>query len=264
MMSQQLTDKWKTEIDQWVMTFDVHTHTTFSHGTGSIEDNVKAAIGKGLSRIGIADHGPGHVSYGIKRSAVSEMRREILRLREVYPQIEILLGVEANIMNKSGHLDVTAAEFPQYDYVLAGYHYGVFGEQPPRACLIHGANLLREHTGLSPKLIRRWNTEMTVQALYENKITALTHPGDKGEFDIAEIAKACAQQGTWMEISTWHKDLTVETIGIAAKEDVQFIVSSDAHAPETVGRFEGGLARAMEAGLELSRIVNIQKKAEKK
>ena len=47
------------------MTFDFHTHTTYSHGKGSIEDNVKEAIKKGLKAIAITDHGPGHLTYGL-------------------------------------------------------------------------------------------------------------------------------------------------------------------------------------------------------
>ncbi|MDQ9891104.1 hypothetical protein RFZ55_01895, partial [Acinetobacter baumannii] len=61
-----------------------------------------------------------------------------------------------------------------------------------------------------------------------------------------------------MEISTHHSHLTVEEIKIAAKEDVKFIISSDAHIPEKVGTFQGGVDRAIEAGLDLSRIVNIE------
>lgn len=238
--------------------FDIHTHTIFSHGKGLIEDNVRVALEKGLKTIGISDHGPGHVSYGIKRSDVPVMRSEIERLQKKYPQIEILLGVEANIMNPSGHLDVLADEWNQYDYVLAGYHYGIFGEKPLRAGVLHGVNFLREHTSISPKFARHWNTEMTIKALYENPIKVLTHPGDKGAFDIEEIAKACACCGTWMEISNWHKDLTVENIRIAAKQEVTFLLSSDAHTPEKVGGFEGGLQRAIEAGLDLERIENLE------
>ncbi|WDC83585.1 PHP domain-containing protein [Caloramator sp. mosi_1] len=40
---------------------DYHTHTIYSHGKGTIEDNVKAAINKGLKEIVISDHGPGHM-----------------------------------------------------------------------------------------------------------------------------------------------------------------------------------------------------------
>ena len=61
-----------------------------------------------------------------------------------------------------------------------------------------------------------------------------------------------------MEISTWHSHLTVEEIKIAMKEDVQFIISSDAHTPNRVGSFTGGLMRAAEAGLDLNRIVNVE------
>ena len=53
---------------QYKMIFDYHTHTTFSHGKGSIEDNVKAAVAAGLSGIAITDHGPGHLTYGVKGS----------------------------------------------------------------------------------------------------------------------------------------------------------------------------------------------------
>ena len=41
--------------DKYKMTFDYHTHTTFSHGKGSIEDNVKAAIAAGLTGLAITD-----------------------------------------------------------------------------------------------------------------------------------------------------------------------------------------------------------------
>ena len=110
--------------------YDLHTHTTYSHGKGSIEDNVKAAVARGLKAVGISDHGPGHVTYGVKRKNIPVMRDEIERLKPLYPQIEILLGIEANIINPSGRLDVTKEEQKELDYLLAGYHYGVFGEKP--------------------------------------------------------------------------------------------------------------------------------------
>ena len=46
-------------MNEYKMLFDYHTHTTFSHGKGSIEDNVKEAVKKGLKAIAITDHGPG-------------------------------------------------------------------------------------------------------------------------------------------------------------------------------------------------------------
>ena len=38
---------------RYKLLYDLHTHTTFSHGKGSIEDNVKVAIEKGLKAIAI-------------------------------------------------------------------------------------------------------------------------------------------------------------------------------------------------------------------
>ena len=112
-------------MNEYKMLFDYHTHTTFSHGKGSIEDNVKEAVKKGLKAIAITDHGPGHMTYGIKREDVPVMRAEIERLKPLYPQIEIYLGVEANIIDTGNNLDVTSEEIPQYDFILAGYHFGI-------------------------------------------------------------------------------------------------------------------------------------------
>ena len=131
------------------------------------------------------------------------MRQEVERLKPLYPKIEILLGVEANIINPSGKLDVTEEELEQFDYLLAGYHYGVFGESPAFALGLHIQNFIMSnwlHTGTRTQ--RKLNTELTVRAIYENNIKILTHPGDKGSFDIGEIALACADRGTMMEIST--------------------------------------------------------------
>ena len=82
-MAYSLSDL-ENKVSQYRMTFDYHTHTTFSHGKGSIEDNVKVAISKGLKALAISDHGPGHLTYGVKRSALPVMRAEVDRLKEVF------------------------------------------------------------------------------------------------------------------------------------------------------------------------------------
>ena len=50
-------DKYEKTACQYRMTYDHHTHTIYSHGKGTIEDNVKTAAAKGLSSIAITDHG---------------------------------------------------------------------------------------------------------------------------------------------------------------------------------------------------------------
>ena len=246
-----------TDKNQYRLSYDLHTHTTFSHGKGSIEDNVRAGILKGLKMIGISDHGPGHITYGVKRSNLAVMRSEIERLKPLYPEIEILLGVEANIINPSGRLDVTEEELKQFDYLLAGYHYGVFGEAPFQAMGTHAKNFVLSKLNRSTKKQKKYNTELTIKAIYENEIKILTHPGDKGAFDIGEIAVACADRGTLMEISTWHDWLTVEGIRQAAKTDARFVISSDAHSPGRIGDCQGAVERIRAAGLDFERVENL-------
>ncbi len=102
---------------------------------------------------------------------------------------------------------------------------------------------------------------MVAECLRKNDISILTHPGDKGPFDIRKLAEVCAETDTLMEINTWHGHMTEEEIKVAAEvEDVRFIISSDAHTPNRVGDFKDGVERAIRAGLDPSRIVNIRKK----
>lgn len=248
-------------LQKYRMIFDYHTHTIYSchnHGKGTIEENVQAAVKAGLSGVAITDHGPGHRFYGVKRSDFFQMRKEVDRLRTVYPEIEIFLGVEANVMSKAPYLDVLPEDLSYFDFIIGGYHYGI----PHGFC---AGNWMDAH-GAAPKPFGRRlllkNTEMTLRALYENDLKILTHPGDKGRFDIAAIAKACEETDTLMEISTWHAHLTTEEIKIAAKTGAKFVISSDAHTPQRVGSFAGGIERALEAGLDIGRIVNIEEVTE--
>ena len=253
-------DKFDEIIARYRMVYDHHTHTTYSHGTGSIADNVRVAAAKGLESIAITDHGPGHMTYGIDRAKIPAMREEIAALKAEFPDMEILLGVEANTVRVAPYIDVPASERGDYDILLAGYHYGI-----RHAAMI--ANYAYKHIGLfggENSSLRVANTAMILDCLYSNEeagnhIDILTHPGDKGPFDIEDIAKACQDTGTLIEINDKHAHLTVDEIKIAAKFDVSFVIGSDAHVPEKVGSFEEPLRRALEAGLDIERIVNIER-----
>lgn len=240
--------------------WDLHTHTVYSHnhhGKGTVEENVQAAVARGLEKIGISDHGPGHIGYGILRKKIPEQRRVIDELKPKYPQIEILMGVEANIINRSGHLDLHPEEWPFFDYVIAGYHYGAFGEEPCRDLILHGKNWVLNHCGTTTRALKRFNTDLMVRAVYENDLFALTHPGDKQEIYIEEVAKACRDRKVLMEINNSHPFLTVETIALCAGYDVEFIIGSDAHAPRGVGNCERAVQRLKEAGVDPGRVVNL-------
>ena len=244
----------KKLIDQYRMVYDHHTHTTYSHGTGSILDNARTAHEKGLKSIAITDHGPGNFFYGMKMELIPKMREDIKAAREIYPDVKVFLGVEANTILKVPYLDVKPTEWDRLDIVLAGYHFAVFG-----------SGMIPNRLGIRSQSLLVQNTDMILNALYYsedcgNHIDILTHPGDKGPFDIDNIARACEDTGTFMEINAKHPHLDVEEIRIAAKYDVKFVISSDAHVPENVGVFRPQLERALEAGLDPERIVNIMKR----
>jgi putative hydrolase len=239
------------------ITADLHTHTVFSHGDGTIEANVLAARSRGISRIGITDHGPGHVGYGVRRWNFAKMREEIERLSALYTDMEILFGIEANIVNASGTLDVLPAEFPKFDYVIAGYHYGAIGGNPLANAITAAKNVAQAKSGVATKRQIRLNTRNVVRALEKNDIKILTHPGDKAPVDLLEIAVACAGTDTLVELNTHHMSLSAEDVKTMALAPVKFIISSDAHTPSRVGDFVSAVNLAREAELDMSRIVNL-------
>lgn len=237
--------------------WDYHTHTIYSHGKGSIEDNVKVAVEKGLTRIAISDHGPGHFSYGIDRKKIGDMRADIDRIKDRYPEIEIFLGIEANVINKSGALDITDEEKELFDFVMAGYHYGAFGEEPLHDLGVHAKNLIQSRFGTSTKKLKNINTELMLKAIYENELLAITHPGAKYDIYIGEVAKACAERGVWMELNNKHPFLSTKAIAEAAEYEVTFVIGSDAHSPNRVGCCENAIARLYESGIDKKRVVNL-------
>ena len=219
-------------------------------------DNARAACEAGLKTLGIADHGPGHMNYGFKMSDLDKMRFDIDSAKKEFPELDILLGAEANIVNYSGNLDINEEDQKLFDFIIAGYHYGYFGEN-----FAHGLNTcvrgwLHDHGIHSGAGTKQKNTEVIIAALEKNNIKILTHPGDKMFVDVEAIARVCERCGTLLEINDHHKHLTTEEIGKIKEYNVNFVLSSDAHRPENVGRVDDALGRAVAAGLELSRIVN--------
>lgn len=236
---------------------DYHSHTTYSDGKGSMEDNVRAAIASGLKTFAITDHGFGHGFFGIKRRKLSKMRAEIEELKKKYPQIRLLFGVEANIRGSSGRLDLTRKEMELFDIVLAGYH---FGSLPGSLedLTTHLFNFLFKFFGVCKEIARRKNTRGILLAMQRYPFSILTHPGDKGPVDLRAIARAAKRNGIAMEINERHKHLTVEELKELEDLKLNYIASSDAHRPENIARIPGVLERIREAGVPISRIANLE------
>jgi putative hydrolase len=241
----------------YCITADMHTHTVYSHGKGSIEDNVRAARSIGLKKIGIADHGPAHVGFGVKRKRLPMMRSEVDRLKKEYPDTDIRLGIEANILYGDGMLDIHPDDVHLFDYVLAGYHYGAVGRDPVPSIGRGVANFLTPRS-VAPRSMIAKNTRDIVSALRRNDVYALTHPGDKFPVDLIEVAAVCAETDTLVELNTSHRSLSEKDVSDMAAADVAFIISSDAHSPGRVGDFRSAVDLVLGSGIDVARVINLK------
>ena len=59
---------------------DYHTHTYYSHGKGSPRDNVLSAIKRGLDLVAVSEHGPGHLTYGVRGKMLARLNGELASL----------------------------------------------------------------------------------------------------------------------------------------------------------------------------------------
>nr|WP_314278878.1 PHP domain-containing protein [uncultured Peptostreptococcus sp.] len=239
---------------------DYHTHTIFScgnnenrrHAKGTIEENVLAAIDKGLEIIGISEHGFNHSFYGLSKENAKKQREEIDRLNKKYPQIKILMGMECNILDDTGRIDMPEDMVQYFDYILAGYHYGV---RPSsfKSLLHHIDNFL-----FSGRLFsENYNTRAIIRAMEKYKIKYITHPGDKGIIDIQRVAQAALETNTGLEINGHHDRLSASMIRSISHMDIKFYIGSDAHKPENIANFDKAYKIIKDSGLDINRIVNL-------
>ena len=243
------------------LTADYHMHSTYSrrnHGKSTIEEIVEKAVELGLEEIAITDHGPKHYMYGILESKINEAKNIVIEMRRKYPQLKILYGVEANILDYNGKTDINEEILKHCDIILCGYHLGaLFSSTGDFWNFIVMNYLGRYNKKINEKMTRK-NTEAFIKAMNKYKINILTHPGDKIPLDIDKIAKTAEKTGTLLEINNSHGHLNSEEIKTASKYNVKFVINSDAHIKDKVGSFENGLKSAEDAGLDLKRIINLK------
>ncbi|RQD74866.1 MAG: PHP domain-containing protein [Candidatus Syntrophonatronum acetioxidans] len=236
---------------------DYHTHTLFSHGKGRVEDNVKAALKRGLEEVAITDHGPANPFVGIRGLKVlRKIKEEIYICQKKYPSIKILLGLEANVITLSGKLDISPRYIRELDLLLVGLHPGVIPGDSESLI-----NLTFKNWGsyFSQKIraqVRLTNTLALINAVKKYPAHIVVHPGLKLSIDTPQLARICALRGVALEINSSHGEKTREYLKAALPGEVKFVINSDAHSPEEVGELEGGLDLAHSLGIEKERIIN--------
>lgn len=239
---------------------DYHTHTTYSHGTGSIEENVLAAKKAGLRAVAITDHGFGHVAYGVKRGKWEEMRAETERLKKLYPDMEILLGLECNLISLDGDMDLREDEIEKMDIIVCGYHKLAWPKNIGQAFGFAIPNLTYSATKLSSRKRKVKNTDAYIKLVEKYPIDIVSHINFAIDSDAVEVAKACKFYGTMVELNGKRVNFTDSEIEEMVQADVDFIVDSDAHKPVAVGRFDTPEKIIERLHIPESRLVNFEKK----
>lgn len=239
---------------------DYHTHTIYSrhgHGKGTVLENASVASNKGLKQIAITDHGFNHQFYGIRRKDIGNLREDILNAREV-TGVDILLGVEANLISLDGNVDVREEDFEFLDIFLMGYHRLVKTTTFKDKVRLNWANDMAKIFKPSLEVINR-NTTAFLKALDKYPIDILTHLNYGFQIDTIAVAKMAKQKGVYVELNGKRINFTDDEILTMASEGVKFIVDSDAHRPERVGEVNNGLNTIYRLNIPLAQVANVDK-----
>ena len=97
---------------------NLHTHTTFSDGKGTVRENIESAIKKNMLSLGFSDHSftACDTSYCMKLEDYEKYCAEVKALAAEYKKdIPVFLGIE-----KDYYSDIDVSMF---DYTIASVHY---------------------------------------------------------------------------------------------------------------------------------------------
>ncbi len=208
---------------------DYHTHTRYSHGKGSPRENVLSAIERGLDLVAVSEHGPGHLTYGVRGSKLAELNAELDSLRREFEgTIEVRRGLELNVTG-FGKTDCPK-DRDSYDVIILGYHKGV---APVNRLALHvWAESLLKLRGDPHR-----NAEGILAAAESCRADIISHPNLYLRVDIPYMAECCRQMGILLEVNSSRVTLSKEELLAVKRADCGLVIGSDAHTPERVGDF---------------------------
>lgn len=199
---------------------DIHTHCLSSgHGThDTITDMARAASKKSLRILGISDHGP-----ATPRAADASYFRNLLLADRKKFGLELLYGVELNILNREGGVDLEDALIGSLDYAFISMHHPVFSSGSVRS-----------------------NTDAYINAMRHPGVRFLGHPDD-GRFpvDYERLLTAAKKQHVYPEINNaslmpdaYRRNgirNSLQILDLCKELDLPVLLSSDSHGREHIG-----------------------------
>lgn len=219
---------------------DLHTHTISSgHAFSTLKENIEECKEKGLLYYGVSDHaitmpGTAHPCYF----------RNFKILNEEILGIKVLKGIEANIINIQGHIDVPEDVCKNLDYVIASLH-------PP--CI-------------TPKS-KEENTLAIMETMKNPYVKIIGHPDDdRFPLDLEPIVILAKKNNILLELNNSsfhpksfrqnaHKNAK-ELLNLCKKYNTKIILGSDAHIFYEVGDFSNCLKLLEECNFPESLVVN--------
>jgi len=218
---------------------DMHTHTVASgHAYSTVNELAQAAARKGLQAIALTDHGPA-IPGGPYEYHFAAMRF----IPDVIDGVRIFTGVEANIVDESGRLDLNDGYLQRLDFVMAGLHEG---------CGMDGRGIDA-------------NTDALIRTMRNPLVRAVSHPGNPAfPLHYEAVVKAARTTGTALEINNSSFGMSREGSApncqdlarLIAEHGAPVIVGSDAHIAQGVGEFDAAVAALVAAGVAEEQVVN--------
>jgi DNA polymerase (family 10) len=209
---------------------DLHMHSVYSDGRDPVETMVAGCHALGYEYMALTDHSAGAMAARtLGYDEIAQQRDELAGLRESYPGLTILHGIEVDIM-PDGRLDFPDETLASFDIVLASLH---------------------EHHNHDGRRL----TERSLAAIRHPLVNVLCHPAnrlvghsDGYALDFEALYAAAADSGTALEVdgAPMHMDLDGARARAAAAAGVTLTVDSDCHRVEALARqmrFGVGLAR---------------------
>ena len=198
-----------------MLKIDLHIHTLVSgHAHNTILEYIHQAKKLKMKVIGFSEHGPGD-----GETLVSEIYfKEMERLPKIIEGVRVLHGIEADIIDKKGNLDISDEIAKKLDYIMANFH----------------SKTPYKNQGV------KINTEAMLSAIRSKKINILTHPFNTKIFpvDIKKISDEACKYDVLLEIDIAYiagklNELAVPNLKIIIdtlkKHKKKLIVGSDAH-----------------------------------
>jgi len=217
-----------------------HIHSHYSDGVNSMEEIVQEALDRGLQYVGISDHSQAaYYAKGLKPEAVKQQHQEIEALREKYPEIKILKGIESDILN-DGSLDYGNEMLETFDYIIASLH----------------SNLKMDRDLMTKRLIGAIKNPYT--KILGHMTGRLLLSRDGCSFDEKKVFKALKENNVAVEInSNPHRlDLDWRKCKMAKNMGIYLTIDPDAHRLSGFEDVDYGVGIARKGWIEREDVIN--------